>query len=116
MTPPLWQMFYDDRKCRDWRPIRAATLDEARELGAKELGYTNHAELVSEGWPVLDMRQVNEDDEARPLACPRCDGMGVLATGYYGEEPECPACGGSGEWYPWDEDAEPLCFDEGGTA
>ncbi len=116
MTPPLWQLYDDDRPNRDWRPIRAATVDEAREMAANEIGYENHAAILAEGWPELDMRQVKEDEEGRPLACPRCNGMGVLAVGYYGEEPECPACGGSGEWYPWDEDTEPLRFDEGGAA
>lgn len=56
---------------------------------------------ADELWVVLEGldfdRPPVEDEE--PDECPRCSGLGVLAQGPYGEEPECRRCGGSGEVY-----------------
>ena len=95
---------FDDMRV-PWNTLEAATVAEALDLEAQEYLYPDYAAWLADGRGELEARPA---ERRRPYeTCGRCNGYGVLPVGYYGEEPPCPRCGGSGElWLATWEDEE----------
>jgi len=82
---------------------------EGRKLGAIGIFYNiretvwaedeeDAREQLNEKFELLHSLTIEDMDADPPtVSCMACDGMGVLARGAFGEEPECKACHGAGE-------------------